>query len=232
MSTDDRKFDKHRILPLAQEAESAASLLAHGIDLVRRIGAIEPSPMFACLAMGTEKLLKLSIGLLSWETTGAWPSQSEMRNRLRHGIGTMHARTLNELGHRLSDPRTAGSAHIAISALRQEVVDDPILTFALMALSDYAQQGRFYNLDILAGAEPLAASPSDRWNQLEKDILALNPTIAARIGTDSWNAEGQPLINNQIADSLLRWWRLHQRSWNTGALGRQAQLWSTRLGSP
>jgi hypothetical protein len=232
MSTGDRKFDKHRILPLAQEAESAGSLLAHGIGLVRRIGAIEPSPMFACLAMGAEKLLKLSIGLLSWETTGAWPSQSEMRNRLRHGIGTMHARVLNELGDRLSDPSTAGSARKATSALRLEVIDDPIVTFALRALSDYAQQGRFYNLDILAGSDPLAPSPSERWNQLEEDILTLNPTIAATIGTDRWAAEGQPLINNQIADSLLRWWRLHQRSWSTGALGRQAQLWSTRLGNP
>lgn len=232
MSTDDRKLDKHRILPLAQEVESAASLLAHGIDLVRRGGTVEPSPMFACLAMGAEKLLKLSIGLLSWQTTGAWPTQAEMRNRLRHGIGTMHARTLNELGDRLSDPSTAGSAREVIAELRQELIDDPILTFALMALSDYAQQGRFYNLDILAGAALPAPSPSERWNQLERDVLALNPTIAATIGTDRWTAEGQLLINNQIADSLLRWWRLHQRSWNTGALGRQAQLWSTRLGTP
>jgi hypothetical protein len=51
MSTDDGKFDKHRILPLAREAV-AVSLLAHGIDMVRRIGAIEPSLMFACLAIG------------------------------------------------------------------------------------------------------------------------------------------------------------------------------------
>ncbi|MFI6833793.1 hypothetical protein ACIBG5_42240 [Kribbella sp. NPDC050241] len=151
MTTDDRKFDKHRILPLAQEAESAAALLAHGIGLVRRIGAIEPSPMFACLAMGAEKLLKLSIGLLSWEMTGAWPSRAEMRDRLGHGIGEMHARTLNELGDRLAEPNISGSAHKTIAALRQEVIDDPIVTFALRALSDYAKQGRFYNLDILAG---------------------------------------------------------------------------------
>jgi hypothetical protein len=66
-----------------------------------------------------EKLLKMSIGLMSWGTTGAWPSRPEMRDRLRHGIGEMHLRTVNELGDRLADPVTAGSARKAIAALRQ-----------------------------------------------------------------------------------------------------------------
>jgi hypothetical protein len=35
MGTDGRKLDKHQILLLTQEAESPASLVAHGIDLVR-----------------------------------------------------------------------------------------------------------------------------------------------------------------------------------------------------
>jgi hypothetical protein len=232
MTTAARKFDSARILPLAQETESVTSLLAHGIDLVRQRGAVEPSPMFACLAMGAEKLLKLSIGLLSWEVSGAWPSRSEMRDRLGHGIGEMHARTLNELGTRLADPSTAGNDGGSISTLRQKVIDDPIVTFTLRALSDYAKQGRFYNLDLLAGVEQPAPSPGDRWNQLEKDIVDLTPAAVAMIGTDRWAIERQSLINNKIAESLLRWWRMHQGAWHTGALGYQAQQLSPRLGNP
>lgn len=116
----------------------------------------------------------------------------------------MHARTLNEFGDRLADPSTAGTAAEDVATLRQHVIDDPIVTFALVALSDYAQQGRFYNLDMLAGSEPFAPSPRDRWNELEKDIVGLNQDLARLIATDGWTLDAQLLLNEQIAESLLR----------------------------
>ena len=224
------ELDRDLVLPLLYEIESAASLLAGGVTLLWRAsaGPHEPSAILATLATGSEKLLKLSIGLLAVTETGGWPGLGDMQRR-GHGILAMHVETLNDLRRRLRDPMTSGTAALALTTLRQEVIDNPVLTLTLRCLSAYATEGRFHNLDRLAGADGIGSSPKQRWEELESVILTENDELRHTLGTRAFDTVGRPGLNRVIGTSVVRWWRLHLHSWNTGVLGPTAQQWSSHL---
>jgi hypothetical protein len=59
--------------------------------------------------------------------------------------------------------------------------------------------------------------------------LDADPTLRDTVGTWAYATVARPGLVEAIGRSIVRWWRLHQRAWNTGVLGRTAQLWSGHL---
>lgn len=217
--------------PLFYEIESAASLLGHGVNLLSERGQYsgEASPILAILATGSEKLLKLSIGLLAFHETDQWPAFDTMKS-FGHGIVPMHNRTMADFQRLLADPATAGVAGSATRALALEVAEDEVLGHVLRCLSEYAEQGRFHNLDRLGRRAGLGPSPKERWEQLEAQIMDSDPALQRTLGTPEFSTIGLPGVKKAIGSAVVRWWSLHQRAWNTGVIGRTAQVWSGILG--
>jgi hypothetical protein len=68
-----------------------------------------------------------------------------------------------------------------IRTLLDRSASDQFLQPTLDALTRYATQGRFHNLDVLADSPPSAASPQQLWEDMERHIATLNPDLLARL---------------------------------------------------
>jgi hypothetical protein len=66
---------------LSREIDAASSLLRHGFAILDeyRFASRDAEPVFACLAGGVEKLLKLTFGLTTVADGGDWPSKPRCR---------------------------------------------------------------------------------------------------------------------------------------------------------
>ena len=73
----------HRWAALSKELDASASLLAHGVRILQIDGysVLDAPAVLACLATGAEKLLKLTIGMMSMDANGTWPDKKTMAER-------------------------------------------------------------------------------------------------------------------------------------------------------
>jgi hypothetical protein len=69
-----------QVAALSHEIDDTVALFRHGRLALRELNFVtaDSSVVFVCLSSGPEKLLKLSLGLLSLEQTGMWPSKQQM----------------------------------------------------------------------------------------------------------------------------------------------------------
>jgi hypothetical protein len=225
----DGRIQRDMLMPAVYEVDAAANLLGTGIQLVlaQGISVHDPSSMFATLATGAEKLLKLSFGLMSLDDNGAWPSVDTMRGKYRHAIVSMHRVTLEGMRS-----RAASAPQFLIEQV--DTVDNDVRSSRIITcLDDYAKRGRFHDLDTLAdGAPPSAESPRQLWEAVELDVLKAEPDILTALGSPEFKTVGRPRLNGVMAESLTRWWQLHHIVWTRGAFGRAAQLLSAQLSPP
>jgi hypothetical protein len=230
---EDHKLPRVLLIPLMSEVDAASELLRCGIDLLIGLNdrIHEPSPMLVTLATGVEKVLKLSIGLLSFEETERWPSRDVMKNKFHHEIGVMHAQVLDDIERRLASPETRGNAHMHVRQLLDDVRADERLQRIVECLDQYAKGGRFHNLDTLAGSEPSWPAPHKLWDAVVFDLLKSDPELMATLGSRDWKTTGRVATNRVMAVPLVRWWNLIDRTWITKVFGRQAQMWSAELGA-
>lgn len=212
---------------LAREADDAAGTFSHGLALLRRLhtSARDSAAVFALLAIGAEKMLKLAIGLTAIEDSGPWPSKHHMQNQLGHRIALLD-RTAR---HNLTRRHSHGTAPGHMSSTLHTLDNDALLSPMLAALDSYATGGRFFNLDTLAASPQQQPSPAEQWELVLNDILANDPDTLTKIAAPDTYEQGRQALNRPIADSLQRWWQTHQRGWTTGTLGRRAQTWASSL---
>lgn len=210
---------------LSREVDAASSLLRHGFAILRtyRFASRDAEPVFACLAGGTEKLLKLTVGLVALDDGDAWPSRATMKTA-GHKIVELDATVRAVIGAR----RERSTAPGIIDELLERTEGHPGVIQILRALERYAVDGRFYNLDLLGGREHHDLSPHELWGELELDIVEANPEmldLAAEGEHEAIRAD----MNQILAWSLGLWCELVCRSWITGVCGPLAQQWSSQL---
>jgi hypothetical protein len=212
---------------LARETDDAAGTFSHGLALLRRLhtSAHDSAAVFALLAVGAEKMLKLAIGLTAIEDGGAWPSKYHMQSQMGHRIVLLDQTARRNLAR----PRSHATALGYMSGAFDILDNDALLGPMLVALDSYASRGRFFNLDTLAGSSQQQPSPAEQWELVLNDILATDPDTLAKIVAPETYEQGRQALNHPIADSLQRWWQTHQRGWATGTLGRRAQSWASSL---
>jgi hypothetical protein len=210
---------------LSREVDAAASLFRHGFAILAeyRFAARDAEPVFACLAGGAEKLLKLSFGLAHVDDGGSWPSKATMQDA---------GHKIVELDTIVRDIVIARRARSTVPGLIAELLErtdrHPGVVQVLATLERYAVAGRFYNLDLLGGREQGDASPQELWEELQMAILEANPEILEQLAGSEYE-QARRDMNEIIAASLGMWCELMLRSWITGVFGALAQRWSAQL---
>jgi hypothetical protein len=169
-----------QLAALSKELDAAASLLAHGVRILQSDGysVLDAPAVLACLAIGAEKLLKLTIGMVAIEETGFWPNKKTMAERYRHAILALDRHARAAITRRIDNSGAPGYIRELLSSVQNDVVIGPVLE----ALDNYARQGRFYNLDMLADAPQVDPSPSELWHDgMETKILLADTSLLEEI---------------------------------------------------
>jgi hypothetical protein len=218
-------FSAEKITALSREIDASASLLRHGFLILadEQFASRDSEPLFACLAGGAEKLLKLTFGLMTVDEGGDWPSIATMQHA-GHKITELDAtarRLLVERQSRSTQPDL-------IRHLLAATEGHPGVIQVLATLERYAVEGRFFNLDLLGGRAQGKASPAELWHELEMDIVEANPEMIDQSATGEYEQVRQTM-DRIIASSLGIWCELLLQSWTTGVCGPLALQRSPQL---
>jgi hypothetical protein len=218
-------FGRAEEVALSQEIDAASSLFRHGFAILAdyRFASRDAVPVFACLAGGAEKLLKLTFGLVTVDAGGGWPSKATMQNA-GHKIVDLNT-TVRELLVARQDRSTAPGL---VAELLEATGRHSGAVQVLATLERYAVDGRFYNLDMLGGRAQGKQSPHEQWEELQMTILEANPEMLEQLAGSERERARQDM-NDVIAWSLGLWCELLVRSWMTGVCGDVAQRWSAQL---
>jgi hypothetical protein len=214
-----------QLAALSHEIDATSTLFRHGYAILReyRFAARDAEAVFVCLAGGAEKLLKLSVGLTALEDGRGWPAQAAMKNA-GHRI-TQLDETVRSL---IVARRERSSVPGLITKLLDMTDGHGGVIVLLQTLERYAVQGRFYNLDLLAGHVQPSEAPLDLWAELHEMIIDANPEYMEMLAGDE-REEARHAMNGLVASSCALWCELIHRSWLTGVLGTDAQRWSGQL---
>lgn len=207
-------MDRRTVRILIDEVDEAASLLRHGTKMLRelRLSRSDAPAMFALLAIGVEKMLKMTLGIVEIEEGGSWPT------RRTHDLVSLDHEASEAIDRRCRLSTAPG--HIADLLVRTR--QDPTLSALLGTLTRFAKQGRFYNLDDLALDPQNEPSPAQLWEELLGDILDDHTALTARLGSPD-ELQARLELNGLVATSLDVWWELYVRAWMTGVLGDDAK---------
>lgn len=210
---------------LSDEIDAASTLLRHGIDTLSNysFAARDADAVFVCLASGSEKLLKLSIGLHTLSTTGSWPPPKTMRTQFGHRICDLDTEVRRIIQGGLGSSTAPGHLQQEL----QGVSADTVATRTLATLERYADQGRFYNLDFLGGKTQDTKSPAQMWDELEQSLIQNDPELATSLIED-WHKARKDL-NKRVRSSFIRWCQLVISGWKTGVMGDLAKACSGQL---
>lgn len=223
-------LDRDRGFALIGEMISTGNLLGYGTKVLREARFIETTrdPILTMLSIGVEKLLKLSLGVISLSDTGCWPTKHEMRS-FGHGVVGLHDAVMRKLSARVP----AGDEYVL--GLIDGVESDQVLTPLLAVLDRYGRQGRFYNLDHLAEAKQVAPDPRVMWDAVEKaaqeasDVKRLFAAATENINSnDAWD-RFYLATQGRIADSAFRLWDMLSRAGQKGVLGETGRTFGFQI---
>lgn len=213
-------LDSQKAFALIGEMTSTRNLLGYGVKVLRASRFMETTrdPIMTLLSIGVEKLLKLTVGVVSLDETSSWPSKSTMM-AFGHGIDDLFDHAMAQIRS-----RTATSSDY-VQDLVATVENDTVLRPLLAALDRYGKSGRFYNLDMLADSPQTDTDPAHMWDEAERAALG-DPAIARLqlIATsrsndnDSWD-NFYAALQGRMADSIEGCWNMISRVGINHALG-------------
>ncbi|WP_313278405.1 hypothetical protein [Timonella senegalensis] len=201
------------------EMTSARQLLAQGHELLLSDQAVDAKldAVLTCLSIGTEKMLKILVGVSALHDDLPWPNlkgylhdPNALDETLRERLDTWM----------LQEPRTE-----YLTELHSSLVADPLWIELRSLLSNYGSRARFFHLDSLGNKPQEGDSPSGHWITIENMAIERTPHLRGRdLGSMSTTEFAEYLrgINGVIARSLVRWWFTTTRLGRHGALGEDA----------
>ncbi|GAB3832548.1 hypothetical protein ACFPIJ_36350 [Dactylosporangium cerinum] len=212
-------------LALIRESNDAAALFSRGLDALRAIrhDYTDAVAVMSLLALGAEKMLKLTIGLASRDQGAAWPSKDHMRRNIGHRV-----LKADQVARPLLDTHS-GTAPGMLADLKQQVNHDPVVPQALRALDRFGDAGRFYFLDTLASANQLQDAPQTLWAEMTAAIAEGNSDLLADLASPDRYSHGRRQLNDTVTSALTRWWHLYATAWRTGAIGDEAKQYASEL---
>ncbi|MPZ67991.1 MAG: hypothetical protein GEU71_00490 [Actinobacteria bacterium] len=142
---------------MAMEEKTAAFYLVEGLQALNALdkGTSFYPLAFGLVASGLERLLKLVIILESLRFQGVLPDKQELRT---HDLLKLSEVTLRPM---------KSSAAVG----RELLEKDPILTTLLIALNDFATEGRYLYMDGVLTPRRPALDPHKSFQQVEKAVL-------------------------------------------------------------
>lgn len=143
------EFDQAEKLLLIEGSLSAYAL-ANGLDCLRRANVYEKGmyyQSFFSLSIGIERLLKL---IIIYEY------------RIKNDGKFPDNKVIKQKGHDLYE---------MISTIKPKLLENELYKNTIKFLSEFAQNTRYYNLNVLTGREIHNLNPIEEWNNIEKMIL-------------------------------------------------------------
>ncbi len=177
------------------------------------------------LSIGTEKTMKMALGLLHVAEKSEWLPLAVLKNGYRHDLVAMD-KALREQIHASVDRAT----HPAVLLpLLMEVEADPLWEPIVAMLDRYGREGRFYNLDALAQVTQQEEPPEVFWDRVDQIAVESEPTINAAfhasIADYSQMDTFTRLLNERIARSVERWWRMICMAGVQGCMNERGKSW-------
>lgn len=223
---DDGLSDK-QAFALLFETDSARTLGAYGLYTLRnaRLLEITRDPIMTLLAIGTEKLLKMGLGLVHLAEHGIWPPKSRFKNVWRHDLSLMAEELLPKLRARLPHATNRSS----IEPLLEAVEESPAFVPLLAALSRYGVDGRFYHLDALADDPQPGERPDSMWARAENALLTTRPDLHRRMFETVTDPPAYERVMHDLhaamAECVEQFWDMLCMAGVQGMLGPRGKGW-------
>lgn len=157
------KDDTVRLLCLLDELETSKELLKLGFGHLQEIGMGNTFYHLPhhLLASGFERLMKCYIALVRKGRHGAYPDEAAMRS-LGHDLESL-LETICTRYH-------GGTQRPLVQQDFEFVRTNPVLVDCVRILSLFGKKGRYYNLDVVAGAGHEPIDPKSEWEALESRV--------------------------------------------------------------
>jgi hypothetical protein len=218
-------------LALIRETTAARNLLGYGLLALRRTRFLDTTrdPILTMLSIGTEKTMKMALGLLYVAEKREWPPLGIFKATYGHNLVVMDKALREQIRANLDRATYPAIA----TPLLDEVEADPLWEPIVAMLDRYGREGRFYNLDALAQVTQREESPEVFWDRVDQAALDSEPDIkqvwTASITDASRMDEFTALLNDRIAQSIDRWWRMVCMAGVQGVLGERGKGWGSDI---
>jgi hypothetical protein len=214
-------------LELIEVTAHIRSFMSRGVDIMEttRSSDQDHPAAFACLAIGMEQLLKVTLGLIHADETGGWPGLKTFRT-FGHDIDDLNGRVHDRLAAR----RSLATHARYIEGLATEFAADPVLPLMIGVLTDYGSAGRYVHLDALADpgtadVVTFRATPQRTWyDEVEGALIREDPTLL-----DTVMAGDRSPLNRAAGSSLRRWYDYIGANWVHGVAGERAKRFGLTL---
>ena len=157
------KHDAARFLCLLDELETSRELLKAGFGHLQEIdnGSTFYHLPHQLLASGFERLMKCYIAVVRKGRDGTYPDRAAMKS-LGHDLKSLLETICSE--------HYGGTQRALVQQDLAFIRTDPVLKDCVKILSLFGKMGRYYNLDVVAGASHSPMDPKGEWEALESRV--------------------------------------------------------------
>ena len=163
--------DSARFLSILEELETSIDLLKSGFGHLQEIdmGNTFYHLPHQLMASGFERFMKCYISLVYHGRSGSYPDTAFMK---------LLGHDLENLLDNICKHYYGGTTRPLIKQEYMFVSTDPVLHECIRILSLFGKKGRYYNLDIVAGAAQTPIDPKSEWQALESSVEDPVPFIS------------------------------------------------------
>lgn len=210
---------------LSEEIRTAVRLIELGLGEIQNLGVASDFHHlpFQLLSSGIERLMKCHICFGFLEQKGRLPNFKELKKcggRSGHDLLELH----NEI--------TTNYFQQTVPALKDDydyITSNKHLLVLLELLSEFGKYSRYYNLDIVTGAEKPSRNVQGEWRIFETNVASEHQGIIDKLSDINTADYANQFINKQHVILLEKFIRGLSRQFTLGRLGKKAQQNSSVL---
>ena len=188
------EHDAVRFLCLLDELETSRELLKSGFGHLQEIdmGNTFYHLPHQLLASGFERLMKCYIAVVRKGRDGTYPDSAAMK-LFRHD--------LENLLQTICTEHYGGTQCPLVQQDLDFIRTDPVLKDCVRSLSLFGKMGRYYNLDVVAGARYEPMDPKVEWEALESRVEDPTPYLS---DTERLHRDYYPRVNCALIARMER----------------------------
>ncbi len=162
--------DQMRFLCLHDELVTSRELLKSGFGHLQEIdmGSTFYNLPHQLLASGFERLMKCYIAAVHKGREGTYPDMAAMKS---------YGHDLESLLETICTKHYGGTHRPLLQQDLEFITADPVLNHCAKILSLFGKKGRYYNLDVVAGAGHEPIDPNGEWKVLEHSVVDPTPYL-------------------------------------------------------
>lgn len=207
---------------LLDEVDISTRLIKKGFSGIQQIsgGNDFHHPPILLISSGFERFMKCIICYWELKVNGDYPS----RNILRRKSGR-NGHDLNILLQNIIDICNQFESYEDRPATRDDLdflINNARIHRIIEILSDFAQGGRYYNLDVVTENASRFEEPKDKWGELETEIVTEYPELLKLMKDPRKSDEMYKRISTILMTYLERFTRALSRIFTLGELHEDA----------